>query len=411
MSRTLRAALVASMEMDDVEILNPLVGTEVTNIDEALLDVSDAGEEVAQADQTVEVLEDAAEAMESLLVTLESCIAEGGMTPQTARSHNQSVALALRGLPVDAERVTISVESFGGLGDKMSASMESVEGIKAFLKRLWDGIVNAVKTAWEAAGKFVATMGKGAAAIAAGAKQLKERAIAMKGKPVKNEKMDAAAAAKALHQGGKFSGDAAQALHQIAAGGDKVNASSVSVAGELRAVAGKITSTGYDMDAEFTKLGMSIISSVPKDELPGGQKIELSSGGVPQLVAGVAFTDASEITTPSIESVIAIAEAAELVAKKMVDYSAKSFKVLEKGVKDFVATTGKSVGAVGDGDKEKAAAVKKSLASVSKLTTVARGVGPAYCRYMGSSAKVALNFGSSVLKQYVGEKEVAKDAA
>jgi hypothetical protein len=261
MSRSLRNALIASMESDDIELMNPLTDQQETNIDEVLLEINEGAEEVQQADEVVEVLEDAEESMEALAASLEAHIAEGGMSPQTARTHNVAMSIALRGLPINVDRVTVSSESFGGHGDKLSASMEALEGVKETLKKLWEGIKNAIKNAWAAVTNFVATLRKSAPVIAAAAAKLKVRAEALKGAKLKGDgKMDAVAAAKAFHVGGKFDGDVAGALRKIENGVSGVDKSSKAGAIELRKIAGKITSGTFDPVADYTALGKAIMA-------------------------------------------------------------------------------------------------------------------------------------------------------
>jgi hypothetical protein len=411
MSRKLQMALRASMESDDVEILNPLTSDASVNIDEALAnttaEVVESAGEVTEADETVEALDDVAEAMESLQATLESCIAEGGMTPQTARTHNVAMALALRSLPLDVDRVTVSSESFGGHGDKMSASLEALEGVKAVLKRVLDAIVSAVKSAFEAVMRFFATIRKSAPVITAAANALKAKAAALKGKPVMKPKMDAASAGKSFHVDGKFSGDVAGALQHIEKGGQSVQAACVKAAGELRAIGGKITSEGYDMAAEFSKFGQSMVQTLDSSALPGGKKIVLSANGIPTLSSEGEFSGEAEIETPSVDSVVLIANNAVAIAKFVTDFDAKSFKTLQKEVESFLKGLESSVGAVAGEDKEKAAKLKASFAGVNKLTLVARGCGPQYVGYMASAAKLAIQFGNQVLKQYAGAPKAA----
>jgi hypothetical protein len=407
MSRKLVAALRASMEMDgDVEILNPLVSNAETNIDAALAnttsDVVEATVDVDDADDTVEVLDGAAEAMEALQTALESCIEEGGMTPQTARAHNIAMAQALKALPVDVDRVTVSSESFGGHGDKMSASLEALEGVKAVLKKVWEAIVSAVKSAFEMAARFFVTIRKSAPVIIAAGNALKTKATALKGKPVMEPKMDADSAAKSFHVGGAFSGDVAKALLAIENGGKGVVSAGTAAAGQLKAIAGKITSDGYDMAAEFTAFGQGQVKAVGDNALPGGKKIVLSANGIPTLSSDSEFSGKSEIATPTIADIEAIANNVIAIGRFVSEFDAKSFKTLSKSVDDFVKTVGASVAAVSGEDKEKATKLKASLAGVSKLALVARGCGPQYISYMASSAKLAVQFGNSALKNYAG---------
>lgn len=96
MSAILREALAAALESIDDDLPRD---TPEENVAEALLETEQAAQEAEEAEEVVEELEDADASLEAIVTALESHIAEGGMTPQTARSHNVAMENLLRRLP------------------------------------------------------------------------------------------------------------------------------------------------------------------------------------------------------------------------------------------------------------------------------------------------------------------------
>lgn len=112
-----------------------------------LMEVEETAGELEESLKVVDGLGEVAQSMESICTALESHIADGGMSAQTAISHNVAMGNVCRrlGLPIDGQRV--SVESMASDEDRLAVSQEALEGAKALLKRIWEGI----KKAWDTA--------------------------------------------------------------------------------------------------------------------------------------------------------------------------------------------------------------------------------------------------------------------
>lgn len=397
MSRALRSALIASLE-NDAETINPLTDHQETNIDEVLLEINDAEAPVTEADQVVDVLETAEVAIEAIAASLEAHIEEGGMSPQTARSHNVAMENALRGLPIDADSVNVSSEAFGGHGDKLSASMEAMEKIKETLAKLWEGIKNAVKKAWNAVKTFIATIGTSSRAIKAAGQDLIKRAGSTKGKA--EGKMNGLSITKALHVGGDLKGSVGSALAAIVTGGTGVVASAKAAEAGMKEVAGAIAAGRPFDNAEMTDFAKKVDGPLPTNELPGGRKIEFNDSGVAVLGTGSKVNKVSvEMAVPSIEEIKAIGQGIVKVADFLDTYSNRTFKDLEKSVEQFIAQQDKLVAKAGF-DKEETAKTRGALKGVNKISNLARGCGPQYLSYAAGAAKAAYSFGKSALGQY-----------
>lgn len=399
MSLKLRNALMVSLEADDVELMNPVTDQQETNIDEVLLEINEAAEPVAEADQVVDVLETAEASVESLAVALEGYIADGGMSPQTAQAHNVGMANALRGLPLDADRFTVSSESFGGHGDKLTASQEALEKVKETLDKLWEGIKNAVKKAFAAVATFIATIGTSSRAIKAAGVALVKKAASTSGKA--EGEMEATAAAKALHKGNGLNQSVGSMLKEIAAGGKGVAASAKAAEGALNTIAGEIASGHYtDDNASRAAFAETVMKSLPSGELPGGYTIEVSDASVPTLTQTSPLNlKEVKVKVPELAEIKMIGQGIQEVADFLNSYSTSTFKSLQASVEKFIANQDKLVKKAGF-SKEETAKTRDGLKATTKLAAVARGCGPQYLRYAASAAKAAYSFGNKALAQY-----------
>lgn len=412
MSALFRAALASSLESVTEEI-NPLSDHVETDIDEVLLEVAEAQGEVDTADRVVDELETAEKSLEAICAALESHIAEGGMSPQTARSHQVSMNIVLGRLGVSSENYTISTESFGGTGDKLTASQEALSGAKEVLTRIWTAIKNAVEKAYTAVKNFIQTIGKSAPALMAGANQLKARAQALRGKPLKGDgDMDAGAAAKALHIDGKFDANTVgNALKAIVTGGNGVAKGANDAGTALLSIGTDLVSGSYDKGKAAMAVSKAAFTPVP-GTLPGGyvisKKIDADAPSI-SMAQSKKYEGEAKIKAPSVDEVIAISNEVVAVARFLQDYSKKAFVKIEKDTNTLLNGLKKEIDA-SEKDPQKAAALKANLNQVTRMTNLAKGVGPQFAGYAARSAKAALSFGSQVLKQY-GDKPAAAEGS
>lgn len=395
----LSSALAASLEdLQDGEEINPVTSETVIEMDEVLEEVREAGEEVDGQDQVTEVLEEASDSLESLVVALEAAVAAGGMSPHSADIHGRAVNNIIRRLPIDKEAYAVSVESFGGTGDKLVASQEALDGAKDLLAKLWAGIKNAVANAWKAVVNFVTTLGKSAAAIGQAGKQLIASANQTKGAAA-GKKVDATSVAKLLHTDGVMKGAVGTQLRVVVTNGAKVNAAATTAANGLKKLAGELAS-GHDSGEANAKVASEIMAALPAGALPGGKEIELNDSGMPKLVQKTSLKDNSvELDVPAIAEIKAIGQGIVAVADLIGTYDKKSFKALEASVTDFIAKQDKLVVKAGL-DKAETEKVRAGLKVFKQYAGAARSAGPDYMAYAASAAKAAFGFGKKSLAQY-----------
>ncbi|MNO21484.1 hypothetical protein D3C76_112580 [compost metagenome] len=403
-SNILKNALNVSMENDDVVVenqeINPVTEETSVQVDEVLEQVRDAGDVVDDHEEVVEELDQAADSMESLIASLESAIADGGMSPQAADVHSRAVAIATRRLPVDASQFTVSVESYGGTGDKLQASMEALEGAKELLTKIWNGIKSAVQNAWKAVVNFVSTIGKSSEALRRAGKLLIAQANGTKGNAA-GKKVDGAAVAKMLHKGGTMASGSSVGglLTSIVSSGAAVVQSAKVAQTELTKLSGAIAA-GRTTTEEQQGGYDAIINALPKGELPGGREIEVQDSGMPKLVVKTELKDgAVELDVPSVNDIKSIGQGIIKIADFIADYDKKYFKGLEKSINDFVNKQDQLIKRM-ELEKAETKKVRGELAGFKKISGIARAVGPDYLSYAANAAKASFNFGKKALAQY-----------
>lgn len=415
----LKQALSVSMESADPlenEELNPVTETTTVAVDEILEEVRDQEDVVEEHDEAVEELTGAAESLESLITSLESAIADGGMSPQSADIHSRALAIATRRLPIDANDYTVSTESFGGTGDKLTASMEALEGAKKLLSDIWNAIKTTVVNAYKAVVNFVRTIGKSAAALTRAGKILIAQAGQLEGSP-KTAEIDATGVAKYLHKDGSLKTSVGAGLMEIVSKYSGVAQSASIAKDEIIKLVGA-TASGRLEKNEFAEAHDKIIKALPVGELPGGRVIE-TDDVVPKLVIKTNLkADTNNVKTPSAQDIKSIGQSIIKVAEKIGEFDKKHFVALEKAIDKAVAeqdrlvkkmdfetdkfvggtVKGKEVGVRVAGEDKKA--VRQALNDFRKISHIARSVGPAYMSYAAGAAKAAFSFGKKAVAAY-----------
>lgn len=424
-SNILQTALSVSLEaFDDAQPeINPVTSETVIELDEILEEVREAGAEVEGQEEAVDTLSDAADSLESLVVALESAVAAGGMSPQTADTHNRAMSIAMRRLPVQKSDYTLSVESFGGTGDKLQASMEALEGAKALLEKLWNGIKTAVLNAWNAIKGFYERIGKSGPAVVAAGKSLKQKAAATKGTITDKTGKLSSGAIDALSTGGAFA--PAAALENVVKGYDvgvkNYSTRMLSALSPLIAVveSGQVTPQRLNEAASKVDADACLTEDM-KGKLPGGYFFDLTIGdgeGLAMLSktslklgrekpAAQKEVSSSDV---SIADVSAIADKVIAIGQQLIA-SKQTMGLVEKGVNQVVKAGTKLAGQGGTLDKDELAGAKSVMAQLNKASRLLTGCGPQYLQYMGATAKAAVSFGSATLKLY-GAPAAAKDDA
>lgn len=400
------ALAISSLESLDGEgetaELNPVTEETTVAIDEILEEVRDGADSVEEHDDAVEDLEGAAESLESLIASLESAIADGGMNPQAADVHGRAMVNAVRRLPIDGSQYSVSVESFGGTGDKLQASLEAMQGAKDLLAKIWNAVKNAITSAYQAVVKFIQTIGKSGEALMVAGNQLKSSANSLSGEPG-DKKVSMGGAGKYLHIDGKVEGSVAGKLKDILTNGVKVSAATSHAASEVKSLAGRFMSGSASASfEEGVEYGKKVLPGIPTDvKLPGGRMIAFDTAANMFKLNTAAEFDGkeSEVAVPNKNEIKAIANEIIAVGRMIAEFDKKHFKALQKELDAFIAAQDKLV-KTADYDKEEAASYRDSLKQFKAIYRMSSGLGPAYMSYAANAAKASFGFAKKAMAAY-----------
>ena len=169
MSDFLKQALAnAGLAMEDAEVVaggeGPIEDTpieeviessdvEADPVEEGVDEIEEAAEETEEAVDQIETSEEVVEALESIYASMESAMADGGLTAREASFANAAIAAQLKRLRV-ASPIKMSTESFVSLEDRKANTELSMEGLKEVGKKVVDAIRAALKAVREAAKNF-----------------------------------------------------------------------------------------------------------------------------------------------------------------------------------------------------------------------------------------------------------------
>lgn len=171
MSTSLRQLFV-SMEDDTLNETDLVVAADDT-VEQEIAETAEAFAESEQGSDDVVELGEISEGLESIIVSMEAAMQDGGLNPQAALFMQHAVHGYTRRLGLNASQITPSLESFGGASGQAAATTISMEGIKETVKKIWQAIKNAVMKAIAAVKNFFAK-------LVGGAKKLKGRVEALK---------------------------------------------------------------------------------------------------------------------------------------------------------------------------------------------------------------------------------------
>ena len=149
---------------------------------EAQAEAAEAQAEIAQDEAEVAAVEEAAEeaadvaiAVENLKLLVKNAGENGGLDANGAallKFGMEQAVLRLQGNPADFTRAIPSMESFGGIGSRRDATALSMESVKEFGKRVWDGLLNMLKKIREKMKEYFFK-------VLGSAERLKKRALAL----------------------------------------------------------------------------------------------------------------------------------------------------------------------------------------------------------------------------------------
>ncbi|MNU54533.1 phiKZ-like phage internal head protein [compost metagenome] len=171
MSTSLRQLFV-SMEDDTLNETDLVVSPDET-VEQEIADTAESFAEAEQGSDDVQELGEISEGLESIVLSMESAMQDGGLNPQAALFMQHAVQGYTRRLGLHASQITPSLESFGGASGQAAATTISMEGIGETLKKIWVAIKNAVSKAIQAVKNFFAK-------IFGGVAKLKTRSDALK---------------------------------------------------------------------------------------------------------------------------------------------------------------------------------------------------------------------------------------
>lgn len=169
MSDFLKQALAnAGLAMEDAEVVaggeGPIEDTpieeviessdvEADPVEEGVDEIEEAAEETEEAVDQIETSEEVVEALESIYASMESAMADGGLTAREAGFANAAISAQLKRLRV-ASPIKMSTESFVSLEDRKANTELSMEGLKEVGKKVVEAIRAALKAVREAAKNF-----------------------------------------------------------------------------------------------------------------------------------------------------------------------------------------------------------------------------------------------------------------
>jgi prophage DNA circulation protein len=112
---------------------------EADPVEEGVDEIEEAAEETEEAVDQIETSEEVVEALESIYASMESAMADGGLTAREAGFANAAIAAQLKRLRV-ASPIKMSTESFVSLEDRKANTELSMEGLKEVGKKVVDAI-------------------------------------------------------------------------------------------------------------------------------------------------------------------------------------------------------------------------------------------------------------------------------
>ncbi|MGG4591851.1 hypothetical protein ACLPJK_26690 [Pseudomonas aeruginosa] len=407
----LRVSLESSEMPENVEI-NPVTDQTETELDQALAEVEQAESDVASAEVNETVLEAAADGVEETTEAIEDEIEEKGeISQESYAKYDLALRNATRLLPLDHSRYQVSQESFVQF-DGRTVSMEALDKAKEMLAKLWQAVKDAVTKVWGAIREWFARLGKSGAALIAAGNDLKKRASAARGKTAKNDKIDATAAARLLHDEGKFD-SVATAISGLATsvtvgreGGQILTEAAAEYTKQMASVArlGVAETSTISFDKEFVEAVSGFKEAYKKydgKKSTGGYvfHVESVSGGLGvSLTQDTKFEGDATIATPTPEQVSALGQAIVDAGTFVKDFDKKYFKDFDKTLVSDLNKARSSVNKeLSDSEQKR---TKIFLALIRFSSGAFKKPMPAYVGNVANQAKAAYKLGRKALAQY-----------
>lgn len=395
------------------ELENPVEVPVEDNANSLETDLIEAGDDEAEIEAVNDAAEDGmdtVEALESMRVVVAGAGKAGGLDAHGAAAVRVALESLYARVGMDVGQPTPALESFGGAGDRVRATIALEQDIKARIKAIWEKIKEMIKRAIEWVKELFNKYFGAAEKLEKRAKALADRANKTTGSASGTFK--SARLVQALHIGGKVAGDAtaAEAMAEVLKkaladvggyttaletlakpdGKTDLTAALEKVKGALKLGAEQVSdpkSAGYELSAEG-----SLFRSA---ELPGGRAllIEIDPANIEHTTAGVGAFDRNATPVKTEDVPVIEAQTAKKVATAVYGVAGQlkaarsAVSKLETAKKALISAGDKAAGAA-EGEEAKAAnesmkSIRLALKLVDKpfveLSGTALSVGKSLC--------------------------------
>lgn len=172
------------------------------SVETDIIEANDVAADIEAATTDTEESLEIAEALESIAEDLKVSMANGGLDRYAASAIDRSVKYMYGRLGINKQAMP-SMESFGGVSNRIESTRLAMENIKEGLKKAWEAVVAAFEKIMQWAKDFYTKVFQSFDKLQARAEEFAKKAGELKGdakeKEIENDRI-----AKALSLGGKF---------------------------------------------------------------------------------------------------------------------------------------------------------------------------------------------------------------
>ncbi|MGG4591790.1 hypothetical protein ACLPJK_26385 [Pseudomonas aeruginosa] len=412
----LSVSLESSEMPENVEI-NPVTTNTVTELTEVLDDLVDETVEVKTASDVVTTLGDAAVSMEGYLNVLNTFKADGGMTPQTAAMYNHGLSDRLSGIPLARkENLFVSLEAFGGSGEKALAHEASTKGLLQKLRDLWTAIYNAVSAFLSKVKTWAKGLLSVGDALIKSGKSLTQAAGLVKTES--KETFDTGRRGKTIAISGHIPSDPATVLTVLIGALEEALVGYPTQYSKLIAPVSRLLGNGDTFTSEELNKAVEEAVGVAKGfessehELPGGVKYVItanpnvsSASDLHKALTSSLVSETAE-APPAIQlwsknDLIKVGDGVERLGGVIKRYESK-FESAVTAQEKFLKEGSKLVSGNKEFTKDEASAAKQILSEFSKLAHGAIGASPEVVAHAGRVSKALVAVGLAMVSKHTG---------
>ena len=427
------------------------------SVEGELLEVEEAGGEVATDNEQAEELSADVDTLEGVNEAMESAAANGGLSRDAVIFARLTVDNVRRRWGIEQDPIP-SMESFGDVNSRGAATRMSMEGIGETIKAMWVALMAKLRKMWESVKGFAIRVTDAAPKLKARAEAIIKKAGETKGKS-KGDKLENFKKLAGLHLGGKAPAPAAflsalEGAKEVAVLGlgaksaDTVNAVADDILKAMDELAKDSTRTITGVDKLPEKMGQYAAtlgadkdggarggegtSSKISGELPGGDCVEVvigqvkSEAGQPISLNAFANTFSVKIaphsgkksapadealSTLSIDDVKKAAGIVVDICKALTDYrnSWKAREAVQKRMDDAVKRAVATVDKKKEGGAKEAASVKDAAMAVATVWRKTASFDAEVVSYTFRTARATLAYCDKSLNNYgEGEQKAAE---